>query len=146
LSIGGIPVDVRGEMLHSQVRYFDGERGRSGLPPDVAALVSRIESDWIEVEVINLNVTESRQLIVQGGAYGEHQIRSVEYGQSSKVQQPADNPNPRHDSVDGLRVAGRVEINSKAFRVDLAPGAGSTLRILLKRYSNKPTYHFPWQP
>jgi hypothetical protein len=145
-SIGGIPVDVRGEMLHSQVRYFDGERGRSGLPPDVAALVSRIESDWIEVEVINLNVAESRQLIVQGGAYGEHQIRSVEYGQSSKVQQPADNPNPRHDSVDGLRVAGRVEINAKAFRVDLAPGAGSTLRILLKRYSNKPTYNFPWQP
>ena len=72
LSIGGLPVRVQGEMLYSQVRYFDGERRRSGLPADVAALITRIEKDWIEMEVINLDALKPRQLIIQGGAYGEH--------------------------------------------------------------------------
>ncbi len=71
-SVGGIPVQIRGEMLHSQLRYFDGQGRRPGLPADVSALVSRIERDWVEVELVNLNVTESRQLVIQGGAYGEH--------------------------------------------------------------------------
>ena len=76
-------------MLYSQVRYFDGESGRSGLPPDVAALVTRIEKDWIEIEVINLNAFEPRQLIIQGGAYGEHRLLSVDYQQVADIQQPA---------------------------------------------------------
>ncbi|MCZ7638335.1 MAG: hypothetical protein M5U12_21200 [Verrucomicrobia bacterium] len=32
-----------GGLLHGRVWYFDPERRRSGLPPDVAALVERIE-------------------------------------------------------------------------------------------------------
>ncbi|MDA1069076.1 MAG: hypothetical protein O3C43_21530 [Verrucomicrobia bacterium] len=143
-STGGIPVDVRGEMLYSQVRYFDGQRRRSGLPPDVAALVSRIEPDWIELEIINLNVTESRQLIIQGGAYGEHQFISVEHDQRAKRQRPTGQPNPRHSSAEGTETRDMKEINASAFTVNLAPGAGSKLRIYLKRYSNKPSYAFPW--
>ncbi len=122
-SVGGIPVHVRGEMLHSQVRYFDGESRRAGLPQDVAALVKRIEPDWIEVEIINLNLIESRSLIVQGGAYGEHRIQSVEFTKEARASK----------EVDGI-----------AFAVELDPGSGSTLRIYLDRHSNKPSYAFPW--
>jgi hypothetical protein len=111
-------------MLHSQVRYFDGARRRPGLPQDVAAIVTRIESDWIEVEVVNLSVHETRQLIIQAGAYGEHRFRSVAHqhrtGQSS------------------------VRLNAPAFAVDLAPGSGSTLKIQIERYVNKPSYDQPW--
>ncbi|MDA0348342.1 MAG: hypothetical protein O3C43_17900 [Verrucomicrobia bacterium] len=126
LSVGGIPIHVRGEMLHSQVRYFDGERRRSGLPPDVAAMVSGIERDWIEVEVVNLNLFEPRQLIIQGGAYGEHHFLSVDFKQAS-AEQPV----------------GRT-VKASAFALDLSPGAGSTLKIHLERYSNQPSYEYPW--
>ncbi len=62
LTIGAMPIHKRGEMLHAQVRYFDPENKRAGLPSDVAALVSRIEEDWIQIEVSNVNQFE-RQTI-----------------------------------------------------------------------------------
>lgn len=99
-STGGIPIHVRGEMLHSQVRYFDGHQHKSGLPQDVAALVTRIEPGWIELEVINLNVAEPRRLIIQGGAYGEHRIETVEFVRTAEAQRPVSEPNPRHGSAD----------------------------------------------
>ncbi|MCB1120252.1 MAG: hypothetical protein KJT03_01785 [Verrucomicrobiae bacterium] len=143
-STGGIPIHVRGEMLHSQVRYFDGSRKRAGLPPDVAALVSQIDEKGINLELINLSVSEPRKLVVQGGAYGEHQIVSVNFGRSAKVQGPAENPNPRHESTGDKTGSGSTRIDGHAFVVNLAPGSGSSLRIELKRYSNKPSYAYPW--
>lgn len=142
-SIGGIPIDTRGEMLHSQVRYFDGENRRAGLPQDVAALVKRIEPDWIEVEVVNLNVTESRSLIVQGGAYGEHRIQTVAFTKAAEPQPPGDRGSRRSDdNNDGTKVS--KEVNGIAFAVKLDPGSATTLRIHLDRYSNQPSYDFPW--
>lgn len=143
-SIGGIPIDVRGEMLHSQVRYFDAENRRAGLPADVAALVTRIEPDWIEVEVVNLNVTDSRSLIVQGGAYGEHRIQRVEFTKTAEKQSPVDNPSPRGASDDLADTKTSIEVGGIAFAVNLEPGAASTIRIYLDRHSNQPSYTFPW--
>jgi len=33
---------------------------------------------------------------------------------------------------------------SKAFTVQLAPGAGAKLTLAMKRYANPPTAKFPW--
>lgn len=143
-SIGGIPIDTRGEMLHSQVRYFDGENRRAGLPADVAALVTRIEPDWIEVEVVNLNVTDSRSLIVQGGAYGEHHIQKVEFTKTAEKQSPVDNPSPRGSSHDLADTKTSQEVGGIAFAVNLEPSAASTIRIYLDRHSIQPSYAFPW--
>jgi len=123
LTIGGMPIHKRGEMLHAQVRYFDGEEKRSGFPPDVAALVSRIEEDWIQIDISNVNQFERRQLVIQGGTYGEHQIQSV--------------------AIDGSSDTHKVE--ARAVTLDLGPGAGFSLRVSLDRYKNKPTYQFPWK-
>ena len=38
-----------------------------------------------------------------------------------------------------------VSINASDFTVRLAPGAGATLRIRMKRYANAPTVKFPWE-
>ncbi len=122
LTIGGMPIHKRGEMLHAQVRYFDPENDRAGLPQDVAALVSRIEENWIQIEFCNVNQFERRRLVIQGGAYGEHQFKSI-----------------RVDSSD------EVAIDAKAVMLDLGPGAGSSIRLTLDRYSNKPSYQFPWE-
>ncbi|MEQ8556538.1 MAG: hypothetical protein RIC06_26120 [Cyclobacteriaceae bacterium] len=139
LSVGGLPIRRQGDMFYAQVRYFDGETRRTGLPPDVAALVTRIEKEWIEIEVVNLNAFEPRQLIIQGGAYGEHQLVSVDFQQLAHLQPPARMRNTRNDMVSQTS-----EINAKAFSVDLAPGSGSKLKIKIVRNVNKPTYDFPW--
>ena len=121
LTIGAMPIHKRGEMLHAQVRYFDPENSRAGLPSDVATLVSRIEEDWVQIEISNLNQFERRQLVIQGGTYGEHQIKSVSIGETSKQA-----------------------VDSKAVKLDVGPGAGFSVRLGLDRYQNKPSYDFPW--
>lgn len=143
-SIGGLPIDVRGEMLYSQVRYFDGEHRRAGLPQDVATLVSRIERDWIEVEIVNLSVTEARTLVIQGGAYGEHRIQSVDFVKVAETQPPVGNPSPRQNFNRLVEAKESKEIGGIALTVLLEPGSGSTLRIHLDRNSNQPSYDFPW--
>ena len=35
-------------------------------------------------------------------------------------------------------------INARDFTVRLAPGAGATLMLAMKRYANPPTAKFPW--
>jgi hypothetical protein len=37
-----------------------------------------------------------------------------------------------------------TSINARDFTVRLAPGAGATLTLAMKRYANQPTAKFPW--
>ncbi len=60
--------------LHARLRYFDPVLRRSGLPADVAALVEKISGDSVTVSLVNLNAVESRDVILQAGAYAEHQF------------------------------------------------------------------------
>lgn len=115
LTVGSVPIDVRGEMLHCSLRYFDADRKRAGLPEGVAALITRIERDAVDVELVNTNLFEARRMIVQGGAYGEHQILK----------------------------AGAVGVNAAWFEVRLEPGAGAKLTVSMKRYANRPSYAWP---
>jgi hypothetical protein len=106
--------------MHTRVRYFDPIHNRAGLPPDVAALVTGIKGDTTTVQLVNTNPVESRKVVVQTGAYGEHQCLSVQIG---------DEVHP---------------INARHFTIDLAPGAGADVVITAQRYANKPTFAFPW--
>jgi hypothetical protein len=107
-------------LLHCRVRYFDPERRRAGLPRDVASLVTSLEADSVRLTLVNLNQLEARAVIVQGGAYGEHQIREV--------------------TLQGRRTA----VEGRHFTVRLAPGAGAELVIRDTRYVNQPTMAMPW--
>ncbi len=107
-------------LLHARLRYFDPGRRRAGLPPDVAALVTGMDARTVRLTLVNVNQVEPRSVIVQGGAYGEHQIREVAIAGS-----PA--------AVDG-----------RHFTVRLAPGAGADLIIRDDRYGNQPTMAMPW--
>ncbi|MDX1981030.1 MAG: hypothetical protein SFV51_12235 [Bryobacteraceae bacterium] len=64
--------------LHSRVRYFDPARQRPGLPEDVAALVEKFDAGAVTLTLVNLSHTESRKVIVQAGAYGEHRFLNPE--------------------------------------------------------------------
>jgi len=107
-------------LLHVRLRYFDPARRRAGLPQDVAALITAMDADSARLTLVNVNVVEPRMVIVQGGAYGEHEIGEVE--------------------LDGKRTA----IGGSWFTVRLAPGAGGELVIHDRRYANRPTARMPW--
>ena len=119
LTLGGLPPGRDGGLLNARLRYFDPERKRAGLPGDVGALISQMTDTQTVVTLVNLSQTMPREVIVQGGAYAEHRIESVQ--------------------MQGRTLA----VDSPAFTVKLAPGAGASLTLKMKRYSEKPTEAFP---
>ncbi|GGK93799.1 hypothetical protein Sme01_58520 [Sphaerisporangium melleum] len=67
---GGLPL--------AQLRWADADRGRPGLPDQVAALVERLDGDTVTVRVLNLHASATRTLSITGGGYGEHPITAAE--------------------------------------------------------------------
>jgi len=55
LTLGAPQIMYNGGLLHAAVRFFDPARGRPGLPPDVAALVTKIGPDHAVIPLININ-------------------------------------------------------------------------------------------
>lgn len=106
--------------LHCRLRYFDPIKRRAGIPQDVAALIDEMTTDHVAVTLVNLHQTQSRELIVQTGAYAEHQCLSVI---TSEQQIPVDKAH---------------------FAIRLLPGAGVRMVIYTRRYANAPTFTFPW--
>jgi hypothetical protein len=106
--------------LHAQVRHFDPERRRAGLAQDVAALVEKISVEGVTLSLVNTHPFAYRTAIIQAGGYGEHHVSSVGVG-------------------------GRTfPVEAPYFSVRLAPGAGDTLTLTLRRYAYQPTLAFPW--
>lgn len=120
LTTGGNNPDIAGNSLHCRVRYFDPVSQRAGLPEGVAALVEKITEEGIELTLVN-TTHESRSVILQAGAYGEHQFTTVSHGTES------------------------VSLNSRIFRIELAPTAGSRLILKMDLYRNDPSLALPWQ-
>ncbi len=120
LTMGAANLYGSGDVLRSQVRYFDPDRRRAGLSEDVAALVEKIDADGIVLTLVNTSTARPRRLIVQMGAYGEHQAVSVAAGGKT------------------------IPIDGPSFEIRLAPGAGETLGVRMRRNVNDPTLAFPW--
>jgi hypothetical protein len=118
---GGLLPGREGGLVNARLRYFDPVRKRAGVPEDVAALVSELSEGRTVVTLVNLSASQPRTVMVQGGAYGEHQLISVTSGDKTT---PVDAP---------------------TVTVRLGPGAGQTLALAMKRYANTPTVKHPWQ-
>jgi hypothetical protein len=121
LMLGGLMPGRDGGLLNARLRYFDPERRRAGVPQDVAVLVSELTDRGAVVTLVNVSTAHARAVVVQGGAYGEHQFESVEATDRT------------------------IGVNDRLFTVRLAPGAGTTLRLTMRRYVNQPSAAFPWQ-
>ncbi|MEO1997003.1 MAG: hypothetical protein ABGZ17_17180, partial [Planctomycetaceae bacterium] len=106
--------------LHCRLRYFDPLQRRAGIPDDVAALIHTMDDESVSVTLVNVNQTRSRSVVVQTGAYAEHQCLTV------------------------TQNAKRSTVNAPWFTVRLAPGAGARLVVHTRRYANRPTLVFPW--
>ena len=120
LMLGGLPTGREGAPLHCRLRYFDPENQRAGIPEDVSALVTSMDKENTSVTLINLNPSKHKTLIIQGGAYGEHQIINASSNGES------------------------INVEGSSFRVHLDPGCGSTISIKMSRYKNLPSFSMPW--
>ena len=121
----GAPQSVyHGGLLRATVRYFDPDRARPGLPPEVAALVDQLESERVGVQLVNLNRDQGRRVVVQAGAFGEHQFTEVRYAAGDEERAVA---------VEGQWIA-----------VELPPSTAIRLDMGLRRFANDPSYAFPW--
>ena len=70
--------------------------------------------------LVNLNTTTPRTLVVQGGAYAEHVIESVDWNGKT------------------------IPVGKPNFSVTLNPGAGGKLSLKMKRYAGDATVKFPF--
>ena len=138
----GAPQPVyNGGLCRHLVRYFDSDRVRPGLPQDVAACVDEIRADAVGVELVNTG-SEPRRLIVQAGAFGEHEFTTLSYFEQDNEAlhrhvgtwlRGSRNPQARE-----LAAAG------KYFAVELPPYASVRLEAGMKRFAHRPCYAFPW--
>ena len=87
---------------------------------DVAALVERITPDGIALTLANTSTVHTRRVIVQTGAYGEHQTVSV------------------------TLVGKGTQVDAPYFEVRIGPATAERLTVTMKRYVNDPTLAFPW--
>ena len=77
LTCGGPLPHYNGGLFVTRIRHFDAQQKRPGLPPDVGALVTEMTADTASLQLVNLNTTEPREVVVQAGAMGEHNFTSV---------------------------------------------------------------------
>ena len=106
--------------FEKRVRYFDPVQRRAGIPEDVAALVETMTADETVINLVNLNQTEPRSVVIQGGGYGEHQILTAQIG---------DMP---------------LDVNGTWCTVRLEPGCGGRITLKMARYANAPSMLLPW--
>jgi len=118
----GAPMHIsHGGLQHATVRYYDAVAQRPGLPPEVGALVTAIGPEFVELELVNLDLTSPRSVVVQAGSFGEHRFGTVS-GIGDDV----------------------TPVNGTWVQVDLAAGAGASIRLSMERYVNQPSYGTPW--
>ncbi|MFO0428667.1 MAG: hypothetical protein ACK526_19015 [Planctomyces sp.] len=120
LMMAGVDPGRGGGPLHCRVRWFDPVQRRAGVPDDVAVLVDGMKDDEFSLTIVNLSPTAERDVVMQGGAYGEHLLTQI--------------------NADGID----VKVDSPVVDIRLAPGAGHRLTVKTQRYACQPTLQFPW--
>ena len=141
LTLGGPQQIYNGGLMHTRLRYFDAQARRPGLPPDVAALVEKVEAERTVVRLVNLNGNQTRELIIQAGALGEHRFGTATWQSRASVW-PGELGGYAGSSAaaDLRREERRVEVNSTHCPVRLPPGMEITLDLQTQRYVNEPAY------
>ncbi len=124
LTCGGPLPHYNGGLFVTRLRHFDAQQKRPGLPADVGALVTKMTADTTALQLVNLNTTERREVIVQAGAMGEHNFTSV--------------------CVKGSQNEQATPVNGTSVRIHLPPNTEIDLELGMERFVNTPSYRQPW--
>ncbi|MBW4438963.1 MAG: hypothetical protein KME04_17630 [Pleurocapsa minor GSE-CHR-MK-17-07R] len=144
LTLGAPQIIYNGGLLLCQVRYYDADAQRPGLPEDVAALVEKIEADHIVLHLVNLNLLESRTLVVQAGAFGEHRFLRAHYAErTSPYPGPVGPAGYAAPPLETRTVS--LDIEDRWLEIVLPAGTEITLRLDMARFVHDPSYTQPWE-
>jgi hypothetical protein len=141
LTWGGPQVVYNGGAAQARVRYFDASTRRPGLPEDVAALVSCIDPAATVVTLVNLAGVGSRSLVVQAGAFAEHDITRVGYLRADPAWTGPDTEYLHHEV---LTEAVSITCEGPWLEVELPAGTQISLTLALQLNVNQPSYRDPW--
>jgi len=121
----GGPMHIsHGGLQHGKVRFFDGKLKRPGLPPAVAVIVDGMDATTLTMQVANIGL-DAQELFIQAGTFAEHRFESVVI-----------------TGADGA--TSEMAIGDKWFAHDLVGGAVASLKFVISRYVNDPSYETPW--
>jgi len=149
LTMGGPLCMYNGGLLQARLRYFDPQRRRPGLPPDVAALVETLADSRVVVRLVNLSATEDRQVLLQAGVFGEHRFTCARYQRRRAISADEAGVGHTHEAEYREGVQRQLEdrtaaINGTRFLLRLEPGAEICLDLEMERHVNDPSYALPF--
>ena len=142
MTLGSPQPIYNGGLLHARLRYYDAVRRRQGLPEDVGALVTELGADRTVVRLVNLSPVESRKLIIQAGAFGEHSFgRATYHSRTSEWPGELGGYAGTYAAPTVTTDQRTVDVNGRHVEVELPPGQEITLDLATARYVNEPSYH-----
>ncbi|MGY6496697.1 MAG: hypothetical protein ACXIUP_00555 [Microcella sp.] len=123
------------------IRHFDVEADRPGLAADVAALVTGVTEDEIDVHLVNLHATQERRCGIVGGWYGQHEITAVRLRPGAPESrtggflpgQQGVAPPTSSESTEDTRVI--LPQPTDRVEVTLGPGSHALLTLSLRRFA-----------
>jgi hypothetical protein len=135
LTLGAPQHVYNGGLLFTPLTYRDADRGRPGLPPDVAVLVTRADGAGCRVELMNLSHHHGRRVVVRAGAFGEHRFVEARYTVSAADGYPGAVGEYAPPAVaEATRVAA---VNDAELEVRLPPGRRTTLSLTMTRWAEE---------
>jgi hypothetical protein len=142
LTWGGPQVVYNGGLQQARVRYHDADTQRPGLPPSVAALVSRIEPEATVVDLVNLDPRAHHAVVVQAGAFAEHTIRTA-------YHTVCDDPSWIGDLYDyghgePVVTTASIRVDGPWVRVELPRSTTVRLTLRLDLRTHPPSYRTPF--
>lgn len=136
--IGGAPqVLYNGGLGHTALRYEDVEHGRPGLPPDVSALVHRLDAGRVGVLLVNTSSVSTRTVRLRGGRFGLDRIVAA----SASVEDAAGYPGASgtYTAVHGAIRAHAVDCDDDLVVV-LPPAHSADLDLTIARATGAPRH------
>lgn len=146
LTMGAPLFNYNGGLQLARLRHFDGLERRPGLPADTAALVERLEDRSAVLHLVNLHPSAVREVVVQGGAFGEHRFTEVRYGarQQEGETSPFWTEVQYREQIERETASRTLRVDDRAFRVRLRPGTWVRLELGMERFASQPSYDWPW--
>jgi hypothetical protein len=123
----GAPMHIsHGGMQYGQVRYYDGQTRRAGLPEGVAALVSHISTQRVTLTLVNTDLHTPRDVVIQAGTFGEHHFVQA------------------HLYTPAGHLIATQHIDNRWYGLTLDAGSGVEVRLEYARYQHPASYANPW--
>ncbi|MRG60286.1 hypothetical protein GE115_10465 [Agromyces sp. CFH 90414] len=135
--VTGTPqVLYNGGLPFTAVAYEDADRDRPGLPPDVAALVTRLDGDRIELELVNLSGSHARRLRVRPSRFAQQRLVAVESHGERDGAYPG--RSTAYASTPGTAFTETVQLDAADVLVELPPSHRAVLTLMTAPADGRP--------